>query len=63
MIGKLLSTAIKTVTLPVDAANAALDVLAGGSGSKKSRNSAPTPLSLVEEIRDAACNAAEEIDD
>lgn len=62
MIGKLLSTAIKVVTVPVDIANAGMDVLSGGDGSKASRNDSDNPLSLVEHIRDAAANAAEEID-
>lgn len=63
MFGKFISSAIKVVTLPVDAANAGLDVLAGGDGSKRSRLSVPTPLSLVEEVRDAVADAAEEIDE
>ena len=65
MFGDLISSAIKIVTLPVDAASATLDVVTGGDGSKKSRNSPdnPNPLSLVEEIRDAVADAAEDIDD
>lgn len=66
MFGKLISSAIKVATLPVDAANATLDVVTGGSGSKRSRNhnpDFPNPLSMVEKARDAVADAAEEIDD
>lgn len=65
MFGKLLSTVIKTVTLPVDAAAAGLDILAGGDGSKKSRTSddAPNPAGMLEKLRDRVAESAEEIDD
>lgn len=65
MFGSLLSSAIKVVTLPVDAANATLDVMCGGDGSKDSRNDpdCPNPLSVIESIRDAVADAAEDIDD
>lgn len=63
MIGKLISSAIKVVTLPVDMVNAGMDILAGGDGGKESRMNTPSPLSLVEELRDAAANAAEELDE
>lgn len=62
MIGKILGTTIKIATLPVDAANAAIDVLCGGSGDKESRNSVASPLSLLENIRDAVIKTVEEID-
>jgi len=64
MIGKLLSTAIKVVTLPVDAINAAGDIIAGGDGSKKSRmvDDGCNPIADVERIRDRVAEAAEDID-
>lgn len=63
MLGKLISTLTKTVTLPLDAANAGLDLLSGGDGSKKSRTGDDTPLALLEKLRDRVAEAAEEIDD
>jgi len=63
MFGKLLSSAIKVVTLPIDAANIALDVATGGDGSKESRNDDLNPLSDLENIRDRIAESAEEIDD
>lgn len=62
MIGKILGTTIKVVTLPVDATNAAMDVLCGGDGSKKSRNSVASPFTLLENVRDAVVETVEEID-
>ena len=66
MFGKLLSSAIKIATLPVDAANAAADLVTGGDGSKRSRNhnpDFPNPLSFAEKLRDKVAEAAEDIDD
>ena len=65
MIGKLLSTALKTVTLPIDALNITTDIMSGGDGSKASRANSdfPTPFSTLEEIRDALAQAAEDIDE
>lgn len=64
MIGKLISKTIKIITLPVDAANSALDLATGGDGSKESRNSLdfPSPFSILEKIRDKTCETAEKID-
>ncbi len=62
MIGKFLSTAIRVVTLPVDAASAAVDVAVGGDGSKRSRTDGSNPFGMLEEIRDAVADTAEEID-
>ena len=62
MIGKFLSTAIRVVTLPVDAASAAVDVAIGGDGSKRSRTDGSNPFGMLEEIRDAVADTAEEID-
>lgn len=63
MLGTLLSSAIKIATLPIDAANATMDVAVGGDGSKQSRNSNPTPLSFAESVRDAVAETAKEIDE
>lgn len=65
MFGKLLSTVIKVVTLPVDAANVVGDIVTGGDGSKRSRNASDncSPFALTEQIRDKVADAAEEIDD
>jgi len=65
MFGNFISSAIKVVTLPVDAANAAMDIACGGDGSKRSRNApdCPNPLSLIESVRDSAADAAKDIDD
>ena len=62
MIGKFLSTAIRVVTLPVDAASAAVDVAVGGDGSKRSRTDGSNPFGMLEEIRDAVADTADEID-
>lgn len=61
MIGKLLSKAIKVVTLPLDAVNAAADIACGGDGSKVSRNQ-DSPLSPLEELRDQVAREAEDLD-
>ena len=63
MFGKLISSAIKIVTLPVDAANAGMDMLCGGNGSKESRTQDPTPLALLENLRDRIAEAAEDADE
>lgn len=67
MFGKLLSSAIKVVTLPVDAASAAADIVTGGDGSKRSRTATgdvfPNVLGAAEELRDRVAEAAEDIDD
>lgn len=61
MFGDLLSSAIRITTLPLDAANIAMDVATGGSGSKHSRSD--SPLGALEEIRDAIADTAQEIDE
>ena len=64
MFGKLLSTAIKVVTLPLDAANSAMDLACGGDGSKRSRMSDNcNPLSDLERLRDNVAKAAKEVDE
>jgi hypothetical protein len=64
MFGKLLSSAIKVVTLPVDAANAAMDIATGGDGSKASRTNDPcSPLADLENLRDRVADAAKDADE
>lgn len=65
MFGSILSKAIKVATCPIDLANITMDKIAGGSGSKRSRNdpNCPNPLSLLEEIRDSVADTAEKLDD
>lgn len=65
MFGKLLSKTIKVVTLPLDAANAAGDMMTGGSGSKRSRTDPRdlNPLGDLERLRDRVAESAEDIDD
>ena len=63
MIGKLISNTIKVVTLPIDAANAGMDMLCGGDGSKNSRNDDSNPLAMLESLRDRIAETAEEIDE
>jgi hypothetical protein len=65
MFGKLISSVIKVATLPVDAASASLDIITGGTGSKRSRKGSetfPNPFALIEEVRDRVCESAEAID-
>lgn len=63
MLGKLLGTAIRVVTLPIDAANAGMDMMTGGSGTKKSRNfDDGNPLSMLETLRDRVAETADDID-
>lgn len=64
MFGDLFSSAIRIATLPIDAANAGVDLLVGGDGSKNSRNDQPfpNPLSFAEKVRDATADAAKSID-
>lgn len=66
MFGSFISSALKVVTLPLDAANAATDIVTGGDGSKRSRNhnpNFPNPLSIAERVRDSVAETAEDIDD
>ncbi len=60
MFGTLLGSALRIVTLPVDAVNAGLDIVTGGTGSKRER--IDSPLGFVEEIRDRVAETLEDID-
>jgi hypothetical protein len=64
MIGKLIGKAIRVATLPIDTVNAALNIAAGGNGSKRSRTSDEmTVFGALEKARDRAAEAAEGIDE
>lgn len=65
MLGKLLGTAIRVVTLPLDAANAGLEIITGDSGTKRQRTNSATcsPLGDLERLRDRIAETADEIDD
>lgn len=51
MFGKLISNIIKVVTVPIDIAESAVDVVTGGDGSKESKNLSDMPR--LSELRDA----------
>lgn len=65
MFGDILSSVIRVATLPVDAANAALNIAMGGDGSKESRTGHGTggPFEMLEQLRDAVADTAKSIDD
>lgn len=59
MLGNLLSTVTKIVTLPIDVAEVGLDVVTGGDGSRRELKSiAPMPS----DARDAVCEILEDLD-
>ena len=60
-IGKLLSTATKVVTCPIDIVESVADVASGGDGSRDSKQASGG--AVLSEMRDAACRALEDIDD
>jgi len=60
MFGSFISAAIKVATLPLDVAESAADLMTGGDGSTQSKRQSGFPL--LSELRDAACDKAEEID-
>jgi len=60
MFGSFISAAIKVATLPLDVVESAVDLLAGGDGSTQSKRQSGFPF--PSELRDAACDKAEEID-
>mgnify|MGYP000543852583 CR=1 FL=1 len=59
MIGKLLSSAVKIATIPVDAIESTIDVATGGDGSQLSRDG---KVDLLSKIRDGVCESLEDID-
>jgi creatinine amidohydrolase/Fe(II)-dependent formamide hydrolase-like protein len=60
MFGKLLSSAVKIVTCPIDIVESGFDVLCGGDGSKASKQKGDN---FISEIRDGICNGLEDLDD
>lgn len=61
MIGKILSKAVKIVTLPVDIIEGTFDVMSGGDGSVSSRRD--SGAAMMTEIREGICKAIESIDE
>ena len=59
MFGKLLSSAVKVVTCPIDVVESVVDVACGGDGSKASKQGADNFMS---EFRDGICNGLEDLD-
>ena len=60
MFGKLLGSAIKIATLPLDVVDVVLDVADGGDGSKRSREQGDN---ILTNIRDGVIDAVEAIDE
>jgi len=58
MFGKLISGLVKVVTLPVDVLESGIDVIAGGDGSKRSKESSDMPR--LGELRDGICKGIED---
>lgn len=65
MFGKLLSSALKVVTLPIDVANAAVDIVTMGDGTKKSRTGKDNffPTNNLEQFRDKIADELKKIDE
>jgi hypothetical protein len=65
MIGKLLGSAVRIVTSPIDAANIFADTVTGGDGSKRSRTDDDEDVILgsVEKMRDRFAEIFEDMDD
>jgi len=60
MFGTVLSSVIQIATLPVDAAESAVDVAFGGNGSKSSKEQGD--INMLSKIRDAVCEELEDLD-
>ena len=60
MLGKLLSSAVRLVTLPVDIVETGVDLATGGDGSLRGLKQADLPL--ISEFRDAVAETLEKID-
>lgn len=63
MIGKLLSKAVKIVTVPIDICEAGIDCMTGGDGKKESRKQQADELPCLSTPRDAICDVLESLDD
>lgn len=59
MIGKLIGTAIRVATLPVDALEIGADLMTGGDGSRRELRGA---VPMLSELRDKVAETAEGID-
>jgi hypothetical protein len=59
MFGKLLSSTLKVVTLPIDVAEIVLDVTTGGNGDREGMDEV---LPMPSKIRDKAARVLEDID-
>lgn len=62
MIGKLLSNAVKIISVPLDIGEAVMDCMTGGDGSKESRQRMADSVPCLSTARDAVCDVLEEID-
>ena len=58
MFGKLISSAVKVVTLPVDILESGVDVACGGDGSKESKDQSDMPR--LGTLRDGICKGIED---
>lgn len=63
MFGSLISTALKTVTLPIDIVNTVADKATGGTGSKRSRTNDGTAIGDIEQTRDEIADSFKALDD
>ena len=63
MLGKLLSTAVKLVTLPIDIGEATLDCMTGGDGKSRSRKRFAEATPSLSTPRDAICDVLEGLDE
>ena len=65
MIGSFLSTTLNIVTLPLNAANATIDLITDGDGSKESRmkpSDCPNPVRGAERLRDVIADELKSLD-
>lgn len=58
MFGKLISSVVKVVTLPIDIVESGVDVVCGGDGSKQSKNQSDMPR--LGSLRDGLCKGIED---
>ena len=61
MFGSLLGKVVQVATCPIDIADAVLDSVTGGDGSKHSRKQGPG--AILTDPRDAVVRALRELDD
>ena len=62
MFGSILGTVARVAVLPAAVADAGMDILCGGDGSKRNRNLTDSPLNGVVQLGEAIAEACEEID-